>query len=184
MCKCNGESVNHLFLHCPVAMDLWPMVLGLFGVSWVMPQSIMELLAYWQDKLGRHQNGHIWLIFPHCLMWCLWRERNSRCFENNERYIPDLKLFFFRISLNWLVALQNQSFTYFLDFLDSCNFYTWLLTHIHSLCTRVSLFYINKTYYLSKKKRKAPSLYIYMPTVWLKAFPHWYIEPMILSAHC
>ena len=22
MCKCNGESVNHLFLHCLVAMDL------------------------------------------------------------------------------------------------------------------------------------------------------------------
>ena len=35
MCKSNGESVDHLFLHCPVAMDLWSMVLGLFGVSWV-----------------------------------------------------------------------------------------------------------------------------------------------------
>ena len=23
MCKCNGELVDHLFLHCPVAMDLW-----------------------------------------------------------------------------------------------------------------------------------------------------------------
>ena len=28
ICKCNGESVDHLFLHCPVAMDLWTMVLG------------------------------------------------------------------------------------------------------------------------------------------------------------
>ena len=35
MCKCNGESVDHLFLHCLVAMDLWSMVLGLFGVSWL-----------------------------------------------------------------------------------------------------------------------------------------------------
>ena len=41
MCKCNGESVDHLFLHCLVAMDLWSMVLGLFGVSWVMPQCIV-----------------------------------------------------------------------------------------------------------------------------------------------
>ena len=127
-----------------------------------MPQSVVELLAYCQDKLGCHQNGHIWLIVPHCLIWCLWRERNNRCFENNERYIPDLKLFFFRISLNWLVALQNQSFTYFLDFLDSCNFCTWLLTHIHSLCSRVSLFYINKTYYLSKKKKKKSPISIYL----------------------
>ena len=28
MCKCNGESVDHLFLHCPVAINLWAMVLG------------------------------------------------------------------------------------------------------------------------------------------------------------
>ena len=54
MCKCNSESVDHLFLHCPVAMDLWSMVLGLFGVSWVMSQSIVGLLASWQGRLGRH----------------------------------------------------------------------------------------------------------------------------------
>ena len=33
MCKCNGESVDHLFLHYLVAMDMWVMVFGLFGVS-------------------------------------------------------------------------------------------------------------------------------------------------------
>ena len=45
MCKCNGKSVDLLFLHCLVVMDLWSMVLGLFGVSRVMPQSVVELLA-------------------------------------------------------------------------------------------------------------------------------------------
>ena len=45
MCKSKGESVDHLFLHCPVAMDLWSMVLGLFGVSWVMPHTILGLLG-------------------------------------------------------------------------------------------------------------------------------------------
>ena len=35
LCKCNGESVDLFLLHCPV--DFWSMVLGLFGVSWVMP---------------------------------------------------------------------------------------------------------------------------------------------------
>ena len=45
MCKCNGESIDHLFLHCPIAKDLWFMVLGLFGVSWVSPKNVVELLA-------------------------------------------------------------------------------------------------------------------------------------------
>ena len=41
MCKRNGELVDHLFLHCPFAMDLWSMVLGLFGVTWVMPHAVL-----------------------------------------------------------------------------------------------------------------------------------------------
>ena len=32
MCKGNGETVDHVFLHCLVAMELWLMVFGLFGV--------------------------------------------------------------------------------------------------------------------------------------------------------
>ena len=50
----NGESVDHLFLLCPVAMDMWAMVFGLFGVSWVMPQYVVGLLACWQGSFGRH----------------------------------------------------------------------------------------------------------------------------------
>ena len=122
MCKCNGESIDHLFLHCPVAMDMWSMV---FRVSWAMSQFVVGLLACWQGRFGRHRNGHIWLIVPRFLMWCLWRERNSRCFEDIERFIPDLKLFFFRTLLDWLAVMRNQSFFFFfLDFLDSCNFCT------------------------------------------------------------
>ena len=42
MCKCNGESADHLFFHCLVPMELWSMVFGLFGVSWVIPQSVVS----------------------------------------------------------------------------------------------------------------------------------------------
>ena len=70
MCKCSGESVDHLFLHCPVAMDLWSMVFGLFGVSWVVLQSVVGLLTCWQGRFGRHRNGYIWLTVPHCINCC------------------------------------------------------------------------------------------------------------------
>ena len=100
------------------------MVLGLFGVSWVMPKSVVRLLACWQGQFGCYRNGHIWIIVPHYLMWCLWREKNNRCFEDNERSMPNLKLFFFRTLLDWLSTLRNQSFSSILDFIDSCNFFT------------------------------------------------------------
>ena len=106
---------------------LWSMVLGLFGVSLVMPRTVLGLLGCWQGNFGCHRNGYIWSIIPHCLMWCLWREWNCRCFEDFESSILDLKLLFFRTLRDWLFALQRQSFPSFIDFLDSCNFCIWFL---------------------------------------------------------
>ena len=56
---------------------------------------VVDLPACWQGRVGRHWNGVIWMVAPHCLMWCLWRERNDRSFEDFERTLLDLKLFFF-----------------------------------------------------------------------------------------
>ena len=83
------------------------------------------MIGNWrQGRFGRHRNGHIWLTIPYCLHWRLWWERNSRYFEDNERSMPDLKLFFFRILLDWLSTLRNQSFSSLLDLLELCNFST------------------------------------------------------------
>ena len=68
MCKCNCETVDHLFLHYLVALELWDMVFGLFGVYWVMPMSVVGLFACWQGQFGPHCNGDIWMVVPHCLM--------------------------------------------------------------------------------------------------------------------
>jgi hypothetical protein len=45
MCKHNGESPNHLLLHCETTQSLWSMVFCLFRVVWVMPSSVVELMA-------------------------------------------------------------------------------------------------------------------------------------------
>ena len=89
------------------------MVFGLFGVR-VMPQYVVGLLACWQGKFGCHRNGYIWMIVVHYLLWCLWREINSRCYEDKERSISDLKLFFFRTLMDWLAALRTNHFYLFL----------------------------------------------------------------------
>ena len=122
--KCASVMVNQLTIYFFIVRLLW--ICGLwFWVFWsklVYATVCYGPLACWQSRLGCHRNGHIWLIVPHCLMWCLWRERNSRYFEDNELSIPDLKLFFFKTLLDWLATLRNQSFSSFLDFLDSCDF--------------------------------------------------------------
>ena len=140
MCKCNDESVDHLFIHCPVAMDLWSMVLGLFGVSSVMPQLVVGLLACWQGWFGCHQNGHIWIIIPHCVF-------------GRKEMVNVLKIMrdpyqtssFFFLQLYWIGCLlckTNHSLL-FLLFLFIVIFLLDLLTLVHSLCTRVSIFLIS-----------------------------------------
>ena len=91
MCKSNGESVNHLLLHCPIAQELWNLIFTLFGTLWVMPRGVDDLFACWSGKMGNSESGAIWKVFSHCLMWCLWRERNSRTFSGEEQSIPALK---------------------------------------------------------------------------------------------
>ena len=105
MCKSSGESVNHLLLHCPLAQDLWNLVFTLFGISWVMPRGVEDLFACWFGIRGNPNSGAIWKAAPHCLMWCLWRERNSRTFSGEEQLVPKLKFSFLQSIFEWLKLL-------------------------------------------------------------------------------
>uniref|UniRef100_A0A2N9G1A5 Reverse transcriptase zinc-binding domain-containing protein n=1 Tax=Fagus sylvatica TaxID=28930 RepID=A0A2N9G1A5_FAGSY len=44
------ESVNHLLLHCTVAQELWSLIFALFGIAWVMPRGVVDLLSCWSDR--------------------------------------------------------------------------------------------------------------------------------------
>ncbi|XP_059633971.1 uncharacterized protein LOC132276526 [Cornus florida] len=44
ICKQNRELVDHLLMHCSVAHDCWNLILGLFGMYWVMSHSTKELI--------------------------------------------------------------------------------------------------------------------------------------------
>ena len=84
-------------------------------------------------------------------MRSLWRERNSRCFENDERCIPELKLLFLEpYWIGWLLCETNHS----LLFLISLILVIFVLEFFYHFYTPwvlgCSFFDINKTYYLKK----------------------------------
>lgn len=57
MRKNSEEMVDHLWFHCSMARELWPFAFALFGVSLVMPNTVVQILASWQcigvQELGR-----------------------------------------------------------------------------------------------------------------------------------
>jgi hypothetical protein len=65
LCKKAGESSDHIFLHCYLANHLWDVVLSLFGIHWVMPRTVSELLWCWLGALGKSQQAVIWRTIPH-----------------------------------------------------------------------------------------------------------------------
>ena len=70
--------------------------------------------------MGR--NSVIWKAIPHCIMWCLWRERNVRTFEDCELSVVELKLHFYRSLLDWMSATGLFRLSNMLDLIDYCSF--------------------------------------------------------------
>jgi hypothetical protein len=92
VCESEGESVDHLLLHGGVARTLWYTIFARFKLCWVMPKSVKELFASWWTS-GNSRSAVVWKMVPLCLMWCIWRERNARYFEDSSRNIEDLTVF-------------------------------------------------------------------------------------------
>ena len=98
------------------------MILGLFGVHWVMPCHVLDLWAGWQGRLSDHRNMVVWKIICHRLMWYLWRERNARHSEDCERSTSALKLLFFQTLYDWVFNLGLFSINSMVEVIDLCTF--------------------------------------------------------------
>ena len=81
MCQNCGETVANLLLHYERAYRLWSFVFITFGLSWVIPRSIPNLIFGWWNWLGKY-SSQIWNLVPLCILWCIWKEWNQRTFED------------------------------------------------------------------------------------------------------
>jgi hypothetical protein len=116
LCESDGESVDHLLLHCEAARALWNAFFVRFGLYWVMPCSVKELLASWWSS-GRSRSTVVWKMVPLCIMWCIWSERNNRCFEDSSRSIEELLHFFLFTLFSWTAGWLAPRVISFSDFL-------------------------------------------------------------------
>uniref|UniRef100_A0A2N9EGK6 Translocon Sec61/SecY plug domain-containing protein n=1 Tax=Fagus sylvatica TaxID=28930 RepID=A0A2N9EGK6_FAGSY len=62
--------------------------LFIFGIQWVMPGGVLDLLSCWGDSCHSIRIRKLWDMVPPCVFW--W-ERNSRSFEGKERNLMEVK---------------------------------------------------------------------------------------------
>ena len=104
MCKESGESISHMLLHCPVARELWSFMCSNFGIQWVMPGGVLNLLYCWGDSCHSIRIRKLWDMVPPCVFWCIWWERNARSFEGKERNLMEVKRTVLQTLLDWSKA--------------------------------------------------------------------------------
>ncbi|KAI8556591.1 hypothetical protein RHMOL_Rhmol05G0266100 [Rhododendron molle] len=118
MCKRDAETVDYLLIHCPVAWELWSLVLSWFGIQWTVSKNVMEfLIARRGVRMGKRRKS-LWAMIPLCLMWVLWRERNSRVFEGVEKPLSRIKSFLLNSLYSWDKGECYPSLDQFLDWFE------------------------------------------------------------------
>lgn len=79
MCKGAEEEINHLFVGCQVAAQVWQKLMG--AVGGIQFLTVKDFVCNWM-RYERTDHGKVmfrWL--PHAVFWTLWKERNRRVFH-------------------------------------------------------------------------------------------------------
>ena len=70
------------------------LLFSLFGVQWVLPATVKEMLLGWNRTfVGKKRKG-VWRASPLSLFWTVWKARNKVAFEEEELSIQRLKFSF------------------------------------------------------------------------------------------
>ncbi|RVW51835.1 putative ribonuclease H protein [Vitis vinifera] len=91
LCMEQGESADHLFLHCSVTLGLWHRLFQLAKMDWVPPKSISDMMFINYKDFGKSKRGLVlWQNACIDLIWVVWRERNARIFEDKAKNSENL----------------------------------------------------------------------------------------------
>ena len=101
----------------------------------IIYQNLNHLSIKKKKKLLLLLFASTWSIL-YCVLWCIWREWNSRCFEGKERSISQFKLLLLHTLLEWSSFINLFPCSNFLEMLDLCNLCVWCtVIHVHPRCT-------------------------------------------------
>lgn len=88
LCRNEGESETHLFLHCEFSSKVWSFFQHSLSLHFVMMEKIENLFHQWGGE-GIVKGGR-GKLFIHTLLqgilWGLWKGRNKRIFEDKRSW--------------------------------------------------------------------------------------------------
>lgn len=64
LCYGDGESIDHILIHCPFTVDIWNAMLQGFNMRWVFPRQVNSLLSGWRTSAFNAKGKRIWGMVP------------------------------------------------------------------------------------------------------------------------
>ncbi|KAJ9673635.1 hypothetical protein PVL29_023281 [Vitis rotundifolia] len=122
LCGCEEENVNHILVHCIVVRVLWEFILVLFGVKWVFPETVREVLVSWRGPFVGIKRKKIWNSILLCIFWTVWKERNRLAFKGGSLALQKLKNSFVCNLWSWARVYIGEESSSLIGFLE------WLAT--------------------------------------------------------
>ena len=92
LCGEHAETINHLFLHFTWTEQLWRMCICLKMIIWVKERSIKGILSSWNRDGNASDKEKRSKLIPACIWWTIWKERNTRSFENWQNSLQKIKM--------------------------------------------------------------------------------------------
>ena len=93
-------------------------MLWLFGIDWVIPSSVVDLLFCWYHWPGKH-SSEIWDLVLGCLMWTIWTKQNRQAFKDEGKTVVQLLELCQRTLFDWSRCWGFLDCSTLMDFLLS-----------------------------------------------------------------
>ena len=120
MCKLAWEIINHFASSFPCCLWAMEYIFTLFGVVWVMPERVEDLLDSWNQRLGETRSHDFGCDSPlsHVvpMVWDAWT------FKGRVKSMHDLKFLHLKSLFEWMNASSLFSFDNIFEILDTCSF--------------------------------------------------------------
>ena len=116
------ESIDHILLHCAKTRTLWALFFTLFGVQWVLLDSIKATLLGWDKSFVGKKRREVWRASPLYIFWMVWRARNRIAFEDDMLSIQRLKssfVYFLWLEIKLFIKDSLSTLVGFIDWVGS-----------------------------------------------------------------
>lgn len=102
LCPREEESVDHPFVHCALVHEVWSFFLSYLNTYWSFPFQFSELILRWWIRDLDSLPTILWSSLPGAICWGIWKERNSRIFEDNLMSYEEILSYIHSTLFDWI----------------------------------------------------------------------------------